>query len=204
MTYKGINEKFTSEVSKYLARGYRFNTASMNGSQGELAKVDLTNGAEIIRIVARTFSKEWDKQGVELFVGRVAEKENVRPDVAHCVNTIWDGRLEQVSSQWFYEVNSYGAPRKFYGTEADAEAASKVRMRRYAQRPSRMAKDMTNAKTIRIAVRFIRRKLGIKNVDKKRIEVFRTPDYRYIISYRGAAYSLGRKENDNDRNHTRF
>lgn len=98
MKYSDINKMFTTEVNKYLEQGYRFNTASMNGSQGELAKVDLTNGTEIIRIVARTFSKEWDKQGVELFVGRVAEKEGIRPDVAYCVNTIWNGRLEQVSS----------------------------------------------------------------------------------------------------------
>lgn len=194
MKYSDINKMFTTEVNKYLAQGYRFNTASMNGSQGELAKVDLTNGTEIIRIVARTFSKEWDKQGVELFVGRVAEKESIRPDVAYCVNTIWNGRLEQVSSQRFYEVSGYGDPDKFYGTEADAEAVSKVRMSRYAQRPSRKAEDMTNAETIRIAVRFIRRKLGIKNVDKKRIEVFRTPDHRHIINYRGKAYQLNNKE----------
>lgn len=194
MKYSDINKMFTTEVNKYLEQGYRFNTASMNGSQGELAKVDLTNGTEIIRIVARTFSKEWDKQGVELFVGRVAEKEGIRPDVAYCVNTIWNGRLEQVSSQWFYEVSGYGDPDKFYGTEADAEAVSKVRMSRYAQRPNRKAKDMTNAETIKIAVRFIRRKLGIKNVDKKRIEVFRTPDHRHIINYRGKAYQLNNKE----------
>ena len=184
MKYSDINKMFTTEVNKYLARGYRFNTASMNGSQGELAKVDVTNGTEIIRIVARTFSKEWDKQGVELFVGRVAEKEGIRPDVAYCVNTIWNGRLEQVSSQRFYEVSGYGDPDKFYGTEADAEAVSKVRK----------AEDMTNAETIKIAVRFIRRKLGIKNVDKKRIEVFRTPDHRHIINYRGKAYHLNNKE----------
>lgn len=79
MKYSDINKMFTTEVNKYLAQGYRFNTASMNGSQGELAKVDLTNGTEIIRIVACTFSKEWDKQGIELFVGRVAEKEGIRP-----------------------------------------------------------------------------------------------------------------------------
>ena len=144
--------------------------------------------------MARTFSKEWDKQGVELFVGRVVEKEGIRPDVAYCVNTIWNGRLEQVSSQRFYEVSGYGDPDKFYGTEADAEAVSKVRMSRYAQRPSRKAEDMTNAETIKIAVRFIRRKLGIKNVDKKRIEVFRTPDHRHIINYRGKAYQLNNKE----------
>lgn len=98
MKYSDINKMFTTEVNKYLAQGYRFNTASMNGSQGELAKVDLTNGTEIIRIVACTFSKEWDKQGIELFVGRVAEKEGIRPDVAYCVNTIWN-RTPRTSQQ---------------------------------------------------------------------------------------------------------
>lgn len=126
MTYADINKMFTAEVSKYLARGYHFNAASMSGSQGETAKVDLTNGTEIIRVLLRTFSDGWDKQGTELFVGRVAEKENVRRDVAYCVNTIWNNRLEPVSSQRFYEVNGYGDSNKFYGTEADAEAVSKV------------------------------------------------------------------------------
>lgn len=41
MTYADINKMFTAEVSKYLARGYHFNTASMSGSQGETAKVEI-------------------------------------------------------------------------------------------------------------------------------------------------------------------
>ena len=194
MTYADINKMFTAEVSKYLALGYHFNTSTMNASEGELGKVDLTDGKEVVRVLLRTFSKDWDKRGVELIVGRVAEKEEVRPDVAYSRNSIWNDRLEQISNQRFYEVNGYGDPDKFYGTEADAEAVSKVRMRRYAQRPNRQNKDMTSAQTIKIAVPFIRRKLGIKNVDKKRVEVFRTPDHRYIISYRGTGYQLNRKE----------
>lgn len=194
MTYADINKMFTAEVSKYLALGYHFNTSTMNASEGELGKVDLTDGKEVVRVLLRTFSKDWDKRGVELIVGRVAEEEEVRPDVAYSRNSIWNGRLEQISNQRFYEVNGYGDPDKFYGTEADAEAVSKVRMRRYAQRPNRQNKDMTSAQTIKIAVPFIRRKLGIKNVDKKRVEVFRTPDHRYIISYRGTGYQLNRKE----------
>ena len=197
MKFADINKMFTAEVSKYLARGYHFNTASMSGSQGEIAKVDLTNGTEIIRVLLRTFTEGWDKQGVELIAGRVLEKEHVSPDAdENHADTIWNDRLEQISIQRYYEVNGYGDYKKFYGTAADAEAVSKVRMRRYAQCPSRQNKDMTNAQTIKIAVPFIRRKLGIKNVDKSCIEVFRTPDYRYIISYRGTGYQLNRKENE--------
>lgn len=195
MKFADINKVFTAEVNKYLERGYHFNAATMRGSQGEIAHIDLTDGAEVVRVLLRTFTEGWDKQGVELIVGRVPEKERVSPDGdENHADTIWDDRLERIDTQRYYEVNGYGDYRKFYGTEADAEAANKARMRHYAQRPDRRNKDMTNAKTIKIAVPFIRRKLGIKNVDKKRIEVFRTPDHRYIISYRGAGYQVNKKE----------
>lgn len=195
MKFADINKVFTAEVNKYLERGYHFNTATMRGSQGEIAHIDLTDGAEVVRVLLRTFTEGWDKQGVELIAGRVLEKEHISPDAdENHADTIWNDRLEQISIQRYYEVNGYGDYKKFYGTAADAEAVSKVRMRRYAQRPDRRNKDMTNAKTIKIAVPFIRRKLGIKNVDKKRIEVFRTPDHRYIISYRGTGYQVNKKE----------
>ena len=95
---------------------------------------------------------------MELIAGRVLEKEHISPDAdENHADTIWNDRLEQISIQRYYEVNGYGDYKKFYGTAADAEAVSKVRMRRYAQRPDRRNKDMTNAKTIKIAVPFIRR-----------------------------------------------
>lgn len=37
MTCADINKVFTAEVNKYLERGYHFNTATMRGSQGEIA-----------------------------------------------------------------------------------------------------------------------------------------------------------------------
>lgn len=44
MKYIDINRKFTETVSSYIAQGYIINTASMSGSQGEVAHIDLTNG----------------------------------------------------------------------------------------------------------------------------------------------------------------
>ena len=55
MKYIDINRKFTDTVSSYLANGYHFNTATMNGSQGEISAVDLTNDSEIIRVLLRRF-----------------------------------------------------------------------------------------------------------------------------------------------------
>lgn len=53
MTYADINKVFTAEVNKYLERGYHFNTATMRGSQGEIAHIDLTDGAEVVRVLLR-------------------------------------------------------------------------------------------------------------------------------------------------------
>lgn len=50
MTNK-IELAFTKKVTEYLANDYVFHTSTMSGSQGEIAKVDLTNGHEIYRIL---------------------------------------------------------------------------------------------------------------------------------------------------------
>ena len=194
MKYSDINKMFTTEVNKYLAQGYYFNTSTMPGSQGELGKVDLTNGVEIICVVLDRFSEGWDKKGVELIVGRVREEEGVEPNAPKSSRTIWLKRLERVSAQRFYDVSGIGDTEPYFGTEADAEAVSKKRLYRYSLRPNRDRKDLTSAETIKIVVPFIYRKLAVKNVDKKRIAVFRTPDHSYIIEYRGKAYQLNNKE----------
>ena len=51
MKYADINRRFTEIVAEWLAKGYSINTASMSGSQGETAKIDLTDGKEIVRIL---------------------------------------------------------------------------------------------------------------------------------------------------------
>lgn len=53
MKYADINRRFTEIVAEWLAKGYSINTASMSGSQGETAKIDLTDGKEIVRILVK-------------------------------------------------------------------------------------------------------------------------------------------------------
>ncbi len=47
MKYIDINQKFTAKVAEYIAKGYTINTATMSGSQGEVAHVDLTDGKQV-------------------------------------------------------------------------------------------------------------------------------------------------------------
>ena len=73
----------------------------MSGSQGETAKIDLTNGAEIIRVMIDTFS-DWTNnlEGVEILVGKVTD-EDVRPHSNSGWATIWNNRLEVLSTERF-------------------------------------------------------------------------------------------------------
>ena len=47
MKFIDINRKFTAAVSSYMAQGYYINAASMSGSQGEIAHIDLTDGKQM-------------------------------------------------------------------------------------------------------------------------------------------------------------
>lgn len=51
MKYIDINQKFTAKVAEYIAKGYTINTATMSGSQGEVAHVDLTDGKQVVRVL---------------------------------------------------------------------------------------------------------------------------------------------------------
>ena len=67
MKYADINCRFTEIVAEWLAKGYSINTASMSGSQGETAKIDLTDGKEIVRILVDRFSDyAANVEGVEM------------------------------------------------------------------------------------------------------------------------------------------
>lgn len=72
MNYVDINKKYTATVAEYMAKGYTINTRTMNGSQGDYAHIDLTDGTEVIRIMVDTFH-EWTDislDGLEIIVGR--------------------------------------------------------------------------------------------------------------------------------------
>ena len=50
MFKKDIEKAFTEKVAEYVAKGYRFYSEGMRGSQGEIAKVVLTDDKELIII----------------------------------------------------------------------------------------------------------------------------------------------------------
>ena len=122
MKYIDINQKFTAKVAEYIAKGYTINTATMSGSQGEVAHVDLTDGKQVVRVLLDSFT-EYDSfnslSGLEIVVGTPADK--VVPYDTARYNTIWNNRLEVIESERFYVLgSSERRGNTFYGTKAEA------------------------------------------------------------------------------------
>lgn len=58
---KNLENIFSGMIQLYMIKGYRINATTMGGSQGEIAKIDLTNDEEIVRVsMDRTFYSDRD------------------------------------------------------------------------------------------------------------------------------------------------
>lgn len=185
MKYADINKKFTEVVTGWMLKGYTINTASMGGSQGEVAKVDLTNGKEIIRVYMASFT-DWSEnvEGYEIIVGK--STDDVKPNT-YDWGTIWMGHLEVIESIRFYKIGRNRSD--FYGTFEEAKAATDLRCERYRARyTAGNTVDITD-KAMEIANKIIRREFGVKHISEADIKATRR-DGRYTISYKNKSYKL--------------
>ena len=106
MTFKGINERFSEIVGEYLAKGYTINAGTMSGTQGEIAKVDVTNGKEILRILMENHIHVCEPTTVDILVGRCTDK--VRPHCDGIFNTVWRDHLVEVYRETYYALDRHG------------------------------------------------------------------------------------------------
>ncbi len=190
MRFTDINQRYTEIVTGYIAQGYTINTATMSGSQGEYAKIDLTDGSEIIRIYLDSFS-EWGDiysvEGFEIVVGKSVD--NVPANQEDRFGTIWSSHLEIIQKERFYAVGrDRGNGRYFTGME-EAIAADKLRVARYIARNKDRKTVNLNSKAMDIAKRIIRKQFGVKRIIESDITIFRY-DSHYAVSYRGKTYRL--------------
>ena len=109
MKHTDIEAIMTAKVAEYAANGYILSTATMSGHQGEVAKVDLKKGNEIIRILL-TSESCWDDEGTiqktVLTVGRAQKQIRMnRPFYTMCA-TIWNNELDIIEELTWYSVDS--------------------------------------------------------------------------------------------------
>ena len=115
-------------VNEYIKNGYRFYYSSMGGSQGEIAKVDLTNGKEVIRILLSHEHEDFWFDYIALIVGRNTDRL-----YGQFHDIIWNNNLEIISEVKFYEI---GNNRNYncFGTKQEAIDAHKKHMERLHSR----------------------------------------------------------------------
>lgn len=96
-----IERIYTDMVQDYLKKGYVINPGTMAGSQGEIAKVDLTNLEEIVRV--RINSNTDFKLGyVDVLTITV---EAFGMDEPGCFGTLWDGKGREVKVVEFVQLD---------------------------------------------------------------------------------------------------
>lgn len=198
MKHTEIEAIFTAKVNEFLANGYTINTATMSGSQGEVAKIDFRKGNEVFRVLLEK-TTEWTDNGtrdvVILTVGRSTENV-IRDDRPFDTMgpTFWNNRMDILEQRKFFQIDT----RSDYFIE-DAEEYDKMRQkqyRRYRNRDERNARRELPEAARMIAKQFIKRTTGKARVNSKEIKVFKGARYRgenihYYAEYRGKTYKIG-------------
>ncbi|MBU8988130.1 hypothetical protein KTF61_00735 [Faecalibacterium prausnitzii] len=199
MKYADINRRVTEIVADYIQRGYSINTATMEGSQGEVASIDLTDGKNVIRIFVQRFWLKDDlyNDGYELIVGEADRGIRAHQPAGRMYETIWNNKLNVIRSDEFYEIGKTHGRPAWFGSRDEAVAAENIRVNRYAHRYEPVSKDSLSDYAAKIAKRYICRVTGIKHPNRAKINVrhaIRRDDGRvygqYIVTYNGKSYIL--------------
>ena len=193
-----IETIFTEKVAACMAAGYIISPATMSGHQGEIGKVDLRKGNEIIRIMLEK-KRGWDREhsypweAVVLTVGRSTD-ELIPCGPFDTWQTVWNNHLEIIEQRSFYQIDS----RADYFTENRDAYMAMVEKQAERWHNSEPREGVTtvrldSAKAAEIAQRYLRRVTGKSRIPagglsfEKRSGDCRT---KYLITYRAHTYVL--------------
>ena len=103
-----INAIYAAKAAEFLAAGYTINTNTMNGSQGEIAKIDFRKGNEVIRLLL-TSETIWGEtfrtsDAIILTVGRSTDERVINTKGFGRDAIIWNDRLEVIKKRIFYRI----------------------------------------------------------------------------------------------------
>lgn len=129
MKFAEINAIYTRKVAEYIANGYTINTNTMAGSQGEIAKVDVRKGNEVIRILMDSERKSFN-HAIVIIVGRCIE-ESIGEITSQRDLIIWNNSLEVIEKRTFWQMEKeYREVDYYLEGEAGEKAIEKGRERR--------------------------------------------------------------------------
>ena len=192
MKSKEINRIYTETVANLIAKGYQIHTASMSGSQGEIAHIDLTNGKEVLRVLLNregVYDDSPYSNRVTLTVGRCTDELRVR-GFCRGYATIWNNRLEVLSEIAWVEIDE-----DWYVSPEEAKPLGELKFARWKRRSRRSAeyRQMPNA-CKSAALRWLKKQPRMKTCKIEDItkitKVTCTDSWRYEIEAKGKTFYL--------------
>lgn len=94
-----IMKIFTAKVAELMAQGMWINGETMRGSQGEICKVDLTDGQRLVRVLLADGRTDFHDT-LELTVGEATNDRWKRDSFA----TVWNDSLKETDRHVFHKV----------------------------------------------------------------------------------------------------
>lgn len=171
---KNINNFLTDIVATYIEKGYSFYTKTMSGHQGEIAKFDMSNGEEIIRIVMeRSRSKyqkeiKYDFSKFEVVSISVKSYSNFNTDI------LWNNEGEEINYYEFYAIGNFYSKKDIAfcdNIEEYTEIYDKMQKRllnRYSDEHERYNIDTIN--NIDKILKIVNSRKGYKSIRKSQIK----------------------------------
>ena len=164
MNQNDINRMFTEKVTELIAQGYQINPATMSGSQGEYAHVDLRKGTEIIRVLLDDASDFMSGLNfLRLVVGRCTDQIRMGT-FDRLGNTIWNNRLEIL-----FEIKFAKIAEDYF---TDPESGAKMQEKHYQRwRINRMPERRDLPDSFKsAALRYVQRQPRMKTCKLSDIE----------------------------------
>ena len=192
-----INAIYSAKVAGFLADGYQINTSSMNGSQGEIAKIDLRKGDEVIRVMLQQ-KTIWNdesfrtRDAVVLTVGRCTDERVINAQGFERDAIIWNERLEVIEERQFFRMDRYHSDWYLEGKEADKAVEKHVNRMNIRQEMQRIDERWTRMQEIkseeikRILLPAVRRHLGKPKMKVDRIakvtRIWKETRFEYTVT----------------------
>lgn len=181
-----IQDQYTEMVDRYIRKGYVINPESMSGSQGEIAKIDLTDGREIVRVYIEhkthygSMEDDWfDYDSIDI----VAESFPYQEQTG-LFSDIWTGKGEEIKRIEFcklrgeYNCNLGGS---FTTKEAYVQMIKDTREKRAERRAHSQEDTITSNALYEKMLEIARKQRGCKTIKKEDISFARRINGSYVL-----------------------
>lgn len=171
MKFRQIEAIYTEKVAEYIAKGYTINASTMSGHQGEIAKIDLRKGDEIIRVMLDTERCSFHS-AVVIIVGRNTDERIAKSTELRSYDTIWNNRLEIIEKRIFWQMEkNYREVDFFLEGEEGEKALEKGENRKHTQHATSEHPDKVFENVERKIVKAVKRHLNrssfkVQNIKK--------------------------------------